>query len=88
MLADIVNGLFESVGGLFIAMSCFRLHQDKKVRGISLWQVGFFTLWGYWNLYFYWQFPFSWWGGIGVVVANTTWLAMAAYYTRNEGAGD
>lgn len=83
-MSDLVNGLFESVGGLFIAMSCRRLYVDKRVRGVSPWHAGFFAAWGWWNLYFYWSFPISWWGGIGVVAANTVWLGMIAYYIRAE----
>ncbi len=32
---DAVNGAFELLGGFAIILSIFKLHQDKKVRGVS-----------------------------------------------------
>lgn len=79
---DIINGLFESLGGLFIALSCWRLYRDKQVRGVSLWHVGFFLSWGFWNLAYYPALDqwFSFLGGVGVAAANATWVAMIVYY--------
>ena len=40
---DIINGVFESAGGFFIALSVFKLARERVVRGVSLIHVGFFT---------------------------------------------
>lgn len=80
--SDFINAVFESFGGLFIGLSCWRLHQHKKALGISLWHVWFFMAWGYWNLYYYPSLG-QWWsfaGGVGVVIANTIWFVMILYY--------
>jgi hypothetical protein len=82
MNADTINGLFECLGGVFIALSIRRLWIDKRVHGVSLVHPIFFNAWGFWNLYFYpavncwWSF----WGGVGVVVTNTIWVSMMIYY--------
>lgn len=83
-MADAVNGLYESLGGLFIAFSIWRLWHDKQCKGISLVHVLFFWSWGFWNLYFYpavgaW---YSFYGGIGIVIVQSIWLAMILYYRR------
>jgi len=86
MWQDKVNGLFELLGGLFIMLSCIRLYKDKKVRGVSVVAITYFTLWGYWNIHYYphlnqWV---SFIGGLCVVIVNTTWLIMMIYYIRKE----
>ncbi len=84
MTPDIINGLFECLGGIFITLSIIKLHKDKSVRGVSLYPVAFFSVWGYWNLYFYPSLGqwWSFWGGIGVVVMNTIWLGQLIYYSK------
>lgn len=82
MTPDIINGLFESLGGLFLAINCFRLYRDKKIAGVSLLPTVFYTTWGLWNLLYYPSLHqyVSFYGGIGVVVANAAWVGMAVYY--------
>lgn len=85
-LPDIINGLFESVGGLFILLSVLNLHRAKVVRGVSGIHVGFFSAWGYWNLFYYPHLDqwFSFAGGLGIVIINTVWLGQVWYYLRKE----
>lgn len=85
-LPDLINGIFESAGGFFIALSVLKLHREKKVRGVSYVHVGFFTSWGLWNLFYYpvldqWL---SFWGGLLLVLVNAVWLAQCVYYTLLE----
>jgi len=84
MSPDIVNSIFEVFGGIFIATSIHRLFKDKEVKGVSWYHACFFAVWGYWNLYFYPSLDqwWSFWGGVGVVTANTIWLGQLIYYTR------
>jgi hypothetical protein len=82
-IQDIINGSYESLGGVFIWLSVFRLFKDKQVKGISLLTVFFFTTWGIWNCYFY---PFlgqmaSFAGGVFTTSANMVWISMMVYYT-------
>ena len=86
MWQDNVNGLFEFCGGLFILLSCIKLYKDKKVRGVSVIGIAYFTLWGYWNIHYYphlgqWT---SFVGGLCVVLVNTAWLGQMIYYIRKE----
>lgn len=85
-LPDIVNGLYECLGGLFIGMSVIKLHREKLVRGISWPHAAFFATWGYWNLYFYPHLDqwLSFAGGVVVVAANTYWLGQIVYYNRRQ----
>jgi hypothetical protein len=88
MYSDLINGIFEGGGAILLTLSIRKLLKDKKVAGISYAPVTFWTVWGYWNLFYYpslhqWA---SFIGGIGVVVMNTIWLALAFYYRNKETA--
>ena len=83
---DLINGLFESLGSLFILLSIIKLYRDKQVRGISYIHVGFFSAWGLWNIYYY---PYlgqwvSFLGGLLIVITNTVYLGMLIYYSNKE----
>jgi hypothetical protein len=84
---DIVNGIFESLGGFFIMFSVVKLYRDKQVRGVSWVHAGFFSSWGYWNLYYYPHLDqwFSFWGGVLLVSINTFWLGQLLYYGQWPG---
>lgn len=86
MTPDLINGLFEFFGGLFLFLNVKRLHKDKKLSGVSFVPTAFFTVWGYWNLYFYPTVGAMWsfYGGILVMVMNTTWIVMALYYRKGS----
>lgn len=78
MTPDLINGLFELVGGVLLALNVRRLWIDREIAGISPWPVAFFTSWGVWNLFFYPALG-CWWsfaGGLLLVAANTAWLAL------------
>lgn len=85
-LPDLVNGCFELVGGLLSIANIRAIMKDKKVRGMALTPLAFFTAWGYWNVLYYpyllqW---FSFLGGLVVIAVNTVWLVLAIYYTHRE----
>lgn len=84
MSPDLINGIFESIGGFFIALSVVKLYREKIVRGVSAIHVAFFTSWGFWNLYFYSAIDqwFSFWGGLLLVAVNTVWLGQMFYYNQ------
>jgi len=86
MWEDKINGVFELLGGLFILFSCIKLHRQKKVRGVSFWHIGYFTLWGYWNIHYYSNLAqwISLVGSLSVTAINTFWLGQIIYYLRKE----
>ena len=82
---DLINGLFEFIGGLFCCLSCRRLILDRQWRGMSWVPCVFFTSWGYWNLYFYpsvgcW---YSFAGGAFLVTVNTFYCFLLYMYRNN-----
>jgi ABC-type transport system involved in cytochrome c biogenesis permease subunit len=86
---DVVNGAFELSGGLFLFLNVLRLLRDKKVSGVSLAPVIFFSVWGLWNLYYYPSLG-QWCslvGGVTVVIMNTVWVGLALYYGRGREDG-
>jgi hypothetical protein len=81
-IADLINGCYELLGGIFLLHNCWNLYKDKKVSGVSIPSIVFFTSWGYWNLYYYPSLN-QWWsfaGGCLIVIANTLWVTMYFYY--------
>ncbi len=83
---DLVNGIFEICGGLFIVPSIIKIMKEKRVHGINWITTMFFTFWGLWNLFFYPQhgLTLSFYGGVFLVLANGTWLTLLIYYQRKQ----
>lgn len=81
-IPDLVNGIFESLGGFFITLSIVKLHREKIVRGVSWMHVAFFSSWGFWNLYFYPHLDqwLSFVGGAILVTMNAVWLLQIWYW--------
>lgn len=83
---DIVNGLFECLGGVLLWANVIRLHRDKRMAGVSIYPTALFMLWGFWNLFYYPSLS-QWWsfiGGINVVTANAVWVAQMWRYRAGE----
>lgn len=84
MLPDLINGLFETIGGLSVWMHVFAALKAKKIVGVSRYAVAMLTLWGFWNL-FYYPWLGQWWsfaGGLVIVSGNLAWLwAMKKYWS-------
>jgi uncharacterized membrane protein YfcA len=86
MTNDIINGIFEVAGGVFLIANCFRLYKDKTVQGVSVSVTAFFSVWGFWNLFYYPSLG-QWWsffGGVLLVAANSVWVGMALRYSRRR----
>ena len=82
MTPDLVNGLFELVGGLLLWMNVAALRRDRELRGVRVAPTAFFAAWGAWNLYYYPSLG-QWWslaGGLVVVAANAAWVGLTVRY--------
>lgn len=84
-IPDLINGIFEFVGSVFLWLNVRKLYVDKMVRGYDWRTTAFFMSWGYWNLYFYPSLDqwLSFIGGCSIVLANTVWLGQMYYYRKN-----
>jgi hypothetical protein len=83
---DMINALFELVGGILITLSIRKLYRTKSAAGVHWAPVSFFTSWGVWNVFFYpmvgqW---YSFYAGITVMSVNFVWLSQIIYYSRRE----
>lgn len=85
MIPDLINGLFETLAGLFVLNHCRVLLRDRAVAGVSIASTAFFTLWGIWNLWFYPQLGQFWSmvGGVFVVLANTVYVALLVRFAHS-----
>jgi uncharacterized membrane protein YfcA len=81
--ADVINGSYEFVGGIFLLINCLKLYKDKKVRGVTLSAAAFFATWSWWNLYYYPSLNqwYSFAGGLLIAITNASWVIPAIYYT-------
>lgn len=81
---DLVNGLFESVGGVSSWLSVRQLARDRKVRGLYMPAQYFYAAWGLWNLFYYPSLAqwLSFLGGILIVSGNIAWLSLAWKYRK------
>jgi len=86
---DLINGCFELFSALLLLLNIRIILKDKTVKGVSLIPAGFFLSWSVWNIYYYSHLDqwFSFYGGIILLVVNTTWMGLALYYRRKERNG-
>lgn len=83
---DLINGLFEASGAVFLGMNVRQALKDKMIRGVHWGPTVYFTAWGIWNLYYYpslgqWV---SLAGGLGISGMNLVWAAlMIRYWNRS-----
>ena len=89
-IPDIINGLMEFVGGLFVLNHLRVLYKDKKVYGVSKLSLLFFVSWGFFNLYFYGNLDqfYSTLGAIFMLLCNIAYIGSVMYYTKNSEKND
>ena len=81
-IPDVINGVFEAIGGFVILLSVRKVLQDRQVHGVHWGHVLFFVTWGWWNLYYYPHLD-QWYsaaGAGGVALANTAWMILIMKY--------
>ena len=81
---DLVNGLFELFGAAFVYLHIRQIRKDKKVAGVSIPAIFFFTSWGFWNLFYYPHLGqwLSFVGGMAIVTTNAVWIYYLIKYSR------
>ncbi len=86
MTPDLINAVFEGLGGFIILLNVKRIRKDKMVRGFDWRVMAFFTLWGLWNLFYYPHLGqwFSFAAGAWLVIVNAVYLSLMIYYIRKE----
>jgi len=86
MTPDLINGLFEALGGVLLWTNVLRAARDKAFKGVAIVPTAFFMAWGIWNLYYYPSLGqwFSFSGGINIVVANAVWVGQMIYYRERK----
>ena len=79
---DIINGLFEGIGSVFMAANIVRILKDKKVAGFSWTASAFFGSWSLFNLFYYPHLDQFWSlaGAVCMAVSNTTYVVLVLYY--------
>jgi hypothetical protein len=83
-IIDIINGTFETLGGLAVGLSIRQLLRDRRVAGYHWGSLVYFTSWGYWNIYYYPALD-QWVSAVGATMtalANTVYLGMIIYFSR------
>jgi len=85
MTPDMVNGLFEVVGGVLLIQNVLAIAKDKKYRGVRILPTVFFALWGLWNLYYYPYLDqmYSFLGGLFLFGSNLVWIILMVKYRNN-----
>ena len=81
-MVDFITSLFQAGAVLFLLLNVRQLWRDKELKGISLWMILYFTLWGYWGIYMFWDLKQYWsmLTNIGIAGAYTVWIGLAAFY--------
>lgn len=84
---DLINGIFELLGGLLLCLNVRAVWKTKSIAGVSTLPVILFTVWGFWNLAYYPHLhqPFSTFGAVTVVIANLAWLSLVNWFNLRIG---
>jgi len=85
-MMDLINGVFELIGGMLLFLNCWKIHKDKQLKGVSWIPTIFFTSWSVWNMTYY-PFLHQWYsflGGCVIFIANVSWLGWTFYYLQKE----
>ena len=87
---DIINGIFEIVGGILNWINVLKLYKDKQIKGVYYPAWIFFAAWGMWNIWYYSSLGqwFSFTGGLVIVSANVAWVIMAIYFMNKYKKGE
>ena len=84
--SDLINGIFEFIGAIFVCLSIYKLNKDKEVKGVHWLPIMFFTLWGGFNVWFYPHndLYYSFIGGLFLMIINSIWVIQLIYYGRKR----
>lgn len=86
MSGDVVNGLFEFSGALFMGLNVRQLLRDRQVKGVHWLSMLFFTSWGYWNLFYYPSLGQTWsfLAGACLAAMNSAWATLTVFYLLRQ----
>ena len=84
-IPDLINGIFEFVGGLAVWWNVRAIWKDKHFSGTRISPSFFFASWCLWNLYYY---PYlhqwiSFFAGISIGLANLVYVILMFLYKGN-----
>lgn len=81
---DLINAIWEVLGGLFVIPSIVSIAKTKEVKGVNWSTIMFFFIWGLWNIYFYPHngFILSFYGGVFLSILNFIWVLMLIKYSK------
>ena len=79
MMIDYITSCFQVGAIIFLCISIRKLYIDQELKGVSVWMMTYFTVWGYWGTYMFWKLGQFWSmsASIGLSVAYTIWLGLA-----------
>lgn len=82
MNPDIINASFELVGIIAVWLNIRAVLRDKAVKGVSVLNVLFFSLWGYWNIFYYPHLDQFWSGMAAGILAilNSIYFVLLMRY--------
>lgn len=78
---DLIMAAFQVGSCLFLLLSVLTIFQDRELKGVSVWMIGYFTVWtiyGIWNWYRLDQF-WSYTTSIAMSILYVIWLSLAIY---------
>jgi hypothetical protein len=85
-LLDFLNSIFEYVAGGMIFLNIAAILRDKKVNGMSLFAVSYFSALGLFNMFYYWELHqmISFSAGTAVAIGDIIYLHLFLKYRKNS----
>lgn len=81
-IMDAINAMFEFGGFLAVLPSILIVRKSKKIDGVSVITLWFFTAFGYWNILYYPHLnqACSTYAALLLAAANSYWLLLVWKY--------
>ena len=84
-MTDMMTAAFTIGAALFLLLNIRQLLVDKAVKGVSVYTIAYFTVWGYWGIYLFYAMPGMAWtlaASVILAIAYSVWFVLAIYYKR------
>ena len=86
MTVDIINAIFETLGGLAVGFSLLKLLKTRKSHGIHWVTPAYFFIWGVWNIGYYASLD-QYWSHVvsaGIATINFWYVWKILEYRNND----
>jgi len=83
-MINVITSVFPALSSVMIMLNLRRAFIDEEIKGISLYSLGFFTIYAGWMVFYFYHVDATYpmYTAIANFLANSAYGSAAIYYTR------